>query len=785
KLKKGIPIVTEDEEERISPSSVQNMKNENIIPEQDYSLITPLKDQGYEESGSKKDNIKINQKHEKSEYKKDVIHLNKNKTTIIPKYIMKDSHVSIDHSPAKKLKTAKAIKPTSTEHREQTVENKNASNSTKKNNKSFCNDIVDNFNSFVAIGNENVFVVQEASEEETCNNLTEDLLNKHLTNTKIKEKENVRDSTLKLTNKQNKNVLAKKGNVSPITSLPSKQEINIEAKEFLNTKEHNKINSNVDIFETGIYLPEERETSAVIKVNTSVQNSTFEANFPINSYAKIPQFGLFASREFKLDDIHSFSSLSAPTCLLAKPGFTEASTFPRTGKACSTAFNDGDNQNENHQLQMNENDAQQMKANDISLLDCKPFMDYLIFLSPIKDKLSCSISETGQNTTSLEDNVELLDAKETLATPKHAFMELPVVNNASDMSPKFESISNDVFIKNKRHEKSKKLPSEVDENKTNFISNYSEPQNEENVNKDTARKSPLSDRDPGFINAFSSEIDSDFETNLVIAEEIEIPSPNTISEINSNNSTAPKKSHKKIVSNTSDPIHLAFNNVDKLKIKDSHYELYRDNLFIVLTNPLIVPNIRYLIRRLVAYLSESKRSPMMSFLKNSDSNVLLPASEKCIVEVLFLIHQKNIPHLDKLLCCTVEAFHMIVIGKLEYEITSLSSFCRVITAICRLLKNREKPRRLCNDLIKYGYFDGPFLIASIVSVWKEAFKVSDRCTVEEKLFLDALAVISKSKPKVSTSKGKKKLSDHQWKTCFDILQLFLNCEIKNKVMDSI
>ncbi|GIY15224.1 hypothetical protein CEXT_293511, partial [Caerostris extrusa] len=32
---------------------------------------------------------------------------------------------------AKKLKTAKAIKPTSTEHREQTVENKNASNSTK------------------------------------------------------------------------------------------------------------------------------------------------------------------------------------------------------------------------------------------------------------------------------------------------------------------------------------------------------------------------------------------------------------------------------------------------------------------------------------------------------------------------------------------------------------------------------------------------------------------------------------------------------------------------------
>ncbi|GIY18001.1 hypothetical protein CDAR_462171 [Caerostris darwini] len=763
---------------------------------------------------------------------------------------------------AKKLKTAKAIKSTSTEHREQTVENKNASNSTKiakqnrkkiskkavalkkqaikwsykikepemeqpmelvalatnnvayiseeetfektvqekkvilhindsqkrvskKNNKSFCDDIVDNFNSSVAIGNENACVVQEASEEETCNNLTEDLLNKHLTNTKIKERENVRDSTLKLKNKQNKNVLPKKGNVSPITSLPSNQEINTEAKEFLNTKEHNKINSNVDIFETGIYLPKERETSAVIKVNTSIQNSTVEANFPINSSAKIPQFGLFASREFKLDDVHSFSSLIAPTRLLAKPGFTEASTFPRRGKACTTAFNDGDNPNENHQFEMNENDAQQMKANDISLLDHKPFMDNLIFLSPIKDKLPCSVSETGQNTTSLKDNVELLDAKETLATPKHAFMELPVVNNASDMSPKFESISNDVFNKNKRHKKSKKLPSEIDENKTNFISNYSEPQNEENVNKDTARKSPLSDRDPGFINAFSSEIDSDFETNLVIAEEIEISSPNTISEINSNNSTAPKKSQKRIVSNTSDPIHLAFNNVDKLKIKDSHYELYRDNLFSVLTNPSIVPNIKNLICHLVEYFSESKRSPMMSFLKNSDPNVLLPASEKCIVEVLFLIHQKNIPHLDKLLCYTVDAFHKIVIGKPQYKISGLSSFCRVITAICRLLKNPEKPRRLCNDLIKYGYVDGPFLIASIVSVWKEAFKVSDRCTVEEKLFLNGLAVISKSKPKLSTSKEKRKLSDYQWKTCFGILQLFLNCEIRNDVMDII
>ncbi|GIY15225.1 hypothetical protein CEXT_293521 [Caerostris extrusa] len=139
--------------------------------------------------------------------------------------------------------------------------------------KNFNNGIISNLKSSAKIVGGTISAIQEASEDETCNNLVKDLLNKHKKNAEIKEKKNTTESTLKL-----KNVLVQdsnKGDTSNITNLPVGQQINqkTETNDFRSIKEKSKtiLNSNVDIFKTDCFPNEGNQLFSTVSPQQEIK----------------------------------------------------------------------------------------------------------------------------------------------------------------------------------------------------------------------------------------------------------------------------------------------------------------------------------------------------------------------------------------------------------------------------------------------------------------------------------------------------------------------------------
>ncbi|KAF8792962.1 hypothetical protein HNY73_004496 [Argiope bruennichi] len=300
-----------------------------------------------------------------------------------------------------------------------------------------------------------------------------------------------------------------------------------------------------------------------------------------------------------------------------------------------------------------------------------------------------------------------------------------------------------------------------------------------------------------------SETDSDFDSPLIIAEDFEeVQQSIPVSEVrnsnekvefneelnsmkeNSPNKTVNKKQKnrskkaKKIENKIELPhIEAAFQAIDKIRFTETHFNFHVHELTRILSNPSVIESTPKLAFHLVKYLHTTRKNPLLSFSLSGDPDNLLPPSELCIVKALLAVDTKSKPHLNGLLSFIIEAMYQLVLGKLQYHIYGLSSLCRVMAAICKELNNIVKPRNLCCDLLRYRHKFAPFLVASIVSVYKEAFEVHPDTTEEEEIFLSALSYGVQQKPKT--------LTETQWKHCSNVFCKYLTVEFCTDISKTI
>lgn len=310
--------------------------------------------------------------------------------------------------------------------------------------------------------------------------------------------------------------------------------------------------------------------------------------------------------------------------------------------------------------------------------------------------------------------------------------------------------------------------------------------------------------DPKHITDQISEMDSDYEPTLVIAEDVEVSHPSNdsesedsekiaedsasknnlvvaLSEMENENSMYSKENYDII--ELPEIVKSTFQAVEKMKFCD--FRACVRSLISVLIDPTNVPNCQFLIYYLVKHLHVSKKNPMQSFNHGNNSDVLFPLTENCFVTALFLIIHKNAPHLSGLLISTIDTFYQLILLKTQYHIYGLSSLCRVLTVICKQLKDSKKIKHLCYDLLRHNHKFAPFLIATIVGVWPEALTVSSNSTEEERFFIRAITCGCERKPKT--------LTYTQWKNCENVLSKFLiveelqfsTNEIVNHLMDKV
>ncbi|GBM31480.1 hypothetical protein AVEN_141180-2 [Araneus ventricosus] len=398
-----------------------------------------------------------------------------------------------------------------------------------------------------------------------------------------------------------------------------------------------------------------------------------------------------------------------------------------------------------------------------------------------KERCSSNIGETMDN--NLLDKTSITDAEDLQVSSWAAFYNTtpsatnPFIQTVSDISSliymMIDSVVADTEIKVETREsppRARKIRQgiKVDSSRQ---TNKAKIKDFQSINLSTAKKSALLNGDETKHNIL--EIDSDTKSPLsggdfkkvqpsILISEVRSVEQNTVhSEDNSINKTpttkrqknspkTPKKSGNRIELS---PIEAAFQEIEKIKFTTTaKLKLHVQNLVTVLSDPSISKSSQDLVFHLVKYLHNTRRN----FMSNN-ADTLLPASEQCIVKALLAVDAKKFPHLGGLLPSAIETMYYLVLWKTQYHIYGLSSLCRVMTAICKELNDPSKPRLLCCDLLKYNHKFGPFLIAYIVSVYKEAFQRSPDTTEEEKIFLHALSYGVQQKSIT--------LTNIQWKNC--------------------
>ncbi|GFX89803.1 uncharacterized protein TNCV_2246031 [Trichonephila clavipes] len=88
---------------------------------------------------------------------------------------------------------------------------------------------------------------------------------------------------------------------------------------------------------------------------------------------------------------------------------------------------------------------------------------------------------------------------------------------------------------------------------------------------------------------------------------------------------------------------------------------------------------------------------------------------------------------------TLNITYQLILAKTNFRIRGQASFCRVLTEICKRKGDKSLPLSLCCDLLKARHRFSPYLVASVVGVWKEPFKLSDDLSDEEVALFGAIA----------------------------------------------
>ncbi|CAL1298699.1 unnamed protein product [Larinioides sclopetarius] len=460
-------------------------------------------------------------------------------------------------------------------------------------------------------------------------------------------------------------------------------------------------------------------------------------------------------------------------------------------------------------------EVEKAETNPFKSFDTKEFVNAIFCESLIKDKVqesdlqtdsdiktkerfSSNIGETIDN--NLLDKTVITNVEDLQVSPQAALCNItPSVANSSkqiisDISSLIYMMIDNVVAETQIKEKTqesplgaykKRLGTRV--NCSHQTNNAKMERNLQSANLSTTKKSSLLNGDTKQINSKISEINSYTKSPIIEKNFKKVQSSIFISEVgsvkenivhsenNSINKTPPatrqalKKSEDRIELS---PIEAAFQEIEKIKFTTTaKLKLHVQNLVTVLSDPSISDSSQNLVFFVVKYLHNTR----INFMSNNP-DTLLPVPEQCIVKALLAVNEKKFPHLSGLLLSAIETMYYLVLWKTQYHMYGLCSLCRVMAAVCKELKDPSKPRLLCCNLLKYNHEFGPFLIAAIVSVYKEAFQFSSDRADEEKIFLSILSYGVQQKPKA--------LTNIQWKHCkkvFSEVFIFEGVNISKKI----
>ncbi|GFS61373.1 uncharacterized protein NPIL_490551 [Nephila pilipes] len=459
-------------------------------------------------------------------------------------------------------------------------------------------------------------------------------------------------------------------------------------------------------------------------------------------------------------------------------------------------------------------DMENIKADFFALFGTDGISTNLLLVSPLKEKDQYSNSkeknlvtkeEPSDNKRRQEDSSVEIAEEQSLSSSSCQSVFVKKESNAIENSQLIPNVSqnidnrlDNVVVSNVGIEKEVEVKTQETSSrpsrKRHFLLSETELEEKihkkrfKNVNVNVAEQSASMNGDPKHLTDQISELDSDFEPTLVIAENVEVSHSNNDTIIeecartsgdsacnNSLNGTSSEEEYESQVCSEEntytkiplpETVKMVFQATEKGKFSSAHNRRFMRNLVESLINPDNAKNCKELIYYLVSYLHVSRRNPMQSFKQGNNPELLFPVVENCFVTALFLICHKNKPHLTGLMESTVNTLHHLILLKTKYHIWGLSSLCRVLTNICKQLKDAKKIKLLCYDIFKHNLRSAPFLIATVVSIWPEVLAVSSDSTEEEVLFMRAIAYGCKQKPKT--------LTDTQWKNCNNILRLYFN-----------
>ncbi|XP_055939097.1 uncharacterized protein LOC129968842 [Argiope bruennichi] len=220
------------------------------------------------------------------------------------------------------------------------------------------------------------------------------------------------------------------------------------------------------------------------------------------------------------------------------------------------------------------------------------------------------------------------------------------------------------------------------------------------------------------------------------------------------------------ITKVSSPLSDILHGIESVQSTDEKFKQYLHSLINFLINPLHSPDLENLIYLVVNFLHLNRENYFIDLPKIHSEYCFLPSAESCIVEALFTIQNDSKMHMQCLIKTFVHILHQLILTKIKFNIYGLASLCRVLAAICKRNDDKAEILSLCYDILKVKHPFGPYLIASVVVVWKEAFTISDNMS-ENEMLLRCLSLGFQKKPD--------RLSKNNWNYCLELLTGLLPC----------
>ncbi|CAL1266867.1 unnamed protein product [Larinioides sclopetarius] len=209
------------------------------------------------------------------------------------------------------------------------------------------------------------------------------------------------------------------------------------------------------------------------------------------------------------------------------------------------------------------------------------------------------------------------------------------------------------------------------------------------------------------------------------------------------------------------PVCDILHGIENIQIADEQFKQYIHSLTVFLINPLHTTDIANLIYHVTNFLHLTRENYLTNSSKKDSACCFLTSAETCIVEALFSIQNDSNLNMQCLTKTILHILHQLILTKVKFHIYGLASLCRVLAEICKRNDDREEALSLCCNILKVKHPFGPYLIASIVAVWKELFMISDTMSEEEILLLRSISFCAQKKPE--------RLSKSNWNLSIELL----------------